>query len=264
LIGGFLEGRYFDSINYVDVENYRRHRLKTVSASTVNKEHAALTGMFNKFREWNRLGVIRPVKMPADNPGSLVKKANEKAFSRKRVLSVEEFERFLKCGTINLRRISLAAVHSTLRLKDLRYLTKNNVNEATNELEGTQAKTGKPYKVPITLMMRTLIDTAPEHLIFDFTNFRKEFEAARKDANILDFQFRDLRRTGARTLLKGGVDLATVSKYLGHASIQMTERYAAASEEDLHRAAQVLNNKFGSQDLVETDKKKMKTKRRKN
>jgi len=32
-------------------------------------------------------------------------------------------------------------------------------------------------------------------------------------------------------------------------------RAVAASEEDLHRAAQVLNNKFGAQDLLETDKK---------
>ena len=211
--------------------------------------------MKNKLKEWNRLGVISPIRLPSENPASVVRKANERSFSRKRVLAVEEFDRLMKTGTIAVRRVCLAAVHSTLRLKDIKFLTRKNVNLATNQLEGIQAKTGKAYKVPITPVMQTLIDTADGDRLFDFTNFRKQFEAARKAANIKDFQFRDLRRTGARTLLKSGIDLATVSKYLGHASLAMTERYVVASDDDLQKASEVLNSKFSLESLSQTDVK---------
>lgn len=36
-----------------------------------------------------------------------------------------------------------------------------NVNESTNQLEGIQAKTGKPFEVPIIGVMWQLIETAP-------------------------------------------------------------------------------------------------------
>jgi integrase len=48
--------------------------------------------------------------------------------------------------------------------------------------------------------MKALIDTAPGRRIFDFTNFRKDFEEARKKAGIPHFEFKDLRRTAARAI----------------------------------------------------------------
>ncbi len=256
-ITSFFAGRYIDTLTYVDVQNFRREREKHLAPSSVNKEHAVLTNLFNKLKEWKRLNVIRPVRLPEDNPGSLVHKANEKAYARKRVLTVEEFGRLMESATIPVRKICLAAIHTTLRLKDLKLLTRDNVNEATNQLEGIQAKTGKPYVVPINGVMRQLIDSAQERHIFDFMNFRKDFEAARAQAGLRDFQFRDLRRTGARMMLRKGVDIAAVSRYLGHASINMTENYVNPTQDDMQVAGNILGSmyRWDPQPPVRTDVK---------
>jgi integrase len=71
------------------------------------------------------------------------------------------------------------------------------------------------------------------------TNFRKEFERAKARAG-LDFEWRDLRRTGARMMLVQGVDLATVSSFLGHATLAMTEAYVGAQAEHKRAAVEAL------------------------
>jgi len=240
----FFEKKYIDALTYVDVQNYRRQREKTLKASTVNRDHTVITHLFNKLKEWKRLRVIKNIKLPDENPGSLVRKVNEKQFSRKRVVTPDEFDKFMQHAPMEVKRICLGALHTTLRLKDLRLLTRNNVNEATNQLEGTQAKTRKPYAIPINGAIRQLIDTAAGRSIFDFTNFRKQFEAARTQSSLTDFEFRDLRRTGARTMLKKGVDIATVSSYLGHTSLVMTENYVPSSKDDKRIAGEILGTMY--------------------
>lgn len=85
----------------------------------------------------------------------------EKQFRWKRVLSPEEFDQFMKSSTVQVRRACLAAVLTGLRRKDLQNLTVDTVNEPLNLLQGVQAKTGKPYSVPIVGAMREIIETAP-------------------------------------------------------------------------------------------------------
>ena len=54
----------------------------------------------------------------------------------------------------------------------------------------------------------------------------------------------DLRHTFASHLVMSGVDLVTVSKLLGHTSIQMTMRYSYLSPEHQARAVGVLDRDF--------------------
>ena len=62
-----------------------------------------------------------------------------------------------------------------------------------------------------------------------------------KRAGIKNLTFHDLRHTFATRLVLAGVDLATVSKLLGHSSIQMTMRYAHPTPEALKNAVSKLN-----------------------
>jgi len=67
----------------------------------------------------------------------------------------------------------------------------------------------------------------PFYQIFTYRNkplkdIRTAFENACKRAGIKNLRFHDLRHTFATRLVLAGVDLATVSKLLGHSSIQMT------------------------------------------
>jgi integrase len=53
-------------------------------------------------------------------------------------------------------------------------------------------------------------------------DIRTAFKNACNRAGIKNFTFHDFRHTFATRLVLAGVDLATVSKLLGHSSIQMT------------------------------------------
>ena len=71
-------------------------------------------------------------------------------------------------------------------------------------------------------------------------SIRKAFNNACKRAGIKNLRFHDLRHTFATRLVLAGVDLATVSKLLGHSSIQMTMRYAHPTPEALKNAVNKL------------------------
>lgn len=67
-----------------------------------------------------------------------------------------------------------------------------------------------------------------------------------KDPGIVGLRLHDLRHTAASKMIEAGVDLVTVSKILGHASIQMTMRYAHPTPENMRRAIEHLAESFGS------------------
>ncbi len=69
---------------------------------------------------------------------------------------------------------------------------------------------------------------------------RTAFRNACLRAGIKDFRFHDLRHTFASRLVVSGVDLVTVSKLLGHSSIQMTIRYAHPTPENFKQAVKAL------------------------
>ena len=70
---------------------------------------------------------------------------------------------------------------------------------------------------------------------------RNAFLLACKRAKIKNLRFHDLRHTFATRLVLSGVDLATVSKLLGHSTIQMTMRYSHPTPEALKRAVCALD-----------------------
>jgi integrase len=68
-------------------------------------------------------------------------------------------------------------------------------------------------------------------------NIRKSWAGLRKLADLQDFRFHDLRHSFASKLVMAGVDLNTVRELLGHASMEMTLRYAHLAPQ--HKAAAV-------------------------
>ena len=82
--------------------------------------------------------------------------------------------------------------------------------------------------------------------IFTYRNkplkdIRTAFKNACNRAGIKNLRFHDLRHTFATRLVLAGVDLASVSKLLGHSTIQMTMRYAHPTPEALKSAVSKLN-----------------------
>ncbi|MBE9529295.1 MAG: site-specific integrase, partial [Proteobacteria bacterium] len=74
----------------------------------------------------------------------------------------------------------------------------------------------------------------------DQGNLRRAFIPARKEAELEDVRFHDLRHTFATRLVQSGVDLYKVQKLLGHKTPAMTQRYAHHYSESLRGAVDVL------------------------
>jgi site-specific recombinase XerD len=72
-------------------------------------------------------------------------------------------------------------------------------------------------------------------------DIRTAFKNACSRADIKNLRFHDLRHTFASRLVLSGVDLATVSKLLGHSSITMTMRYTHPTPESLKNAVTSLD-----------------------
>lgn len=240
----FFGNKTMDAITTQDVIEFREWRLKSVSRGTMNTEHVCLITLYAFLYRSVKMGVMDPIALPEQNPAWLVRRDDRRMFARRRSLSEEEFQKMMGLAEPPMRRIILGAIHSMLRRKDLLALTKDNIDRVSNELVGVQAKTGIPYHVPINNVMEKLIETAPGPHLFDRQNFEDRFNRLMRRAEIKGFQFRDLRRTGARALLKKGVDLATVSALLGHSNIFTTQSYVGAPNEDKRPGGEILERNF--------------------
>ncbi|MBD3633657.1 MAG: site-specific integrase [Methylophaga sp.] len=115
-------------------------------------------------------------------------------------------------------------------------------------LEVRKTKNGDPVYSPLPA---PVLDVLAEYrevgngLIFPSTtdpdkpfDFKKQWNRARKLAQIDDFRWHDLRHDAASTLARDGRTLLEIAEILGHRSLQSTKRYAHLST--AHKA-RVLN-----------------------
>lgn len=78
-----------------------------------------------------------------------------------------------------------------------------------------------------------------------FSGLRQVIERRASAAGIQTPGLHDFRRSFAITMLRNGVDLQTISRLLGHASLSVTERYLAQETNDLaegHRKGSPVDN----------------------
>jgi integrase len=107
-----------------------------------------------------------------------------------------------------------------------------------------ESKSGKSRSIPINETASKTLAALPRYLDSSWVfwigkrgDVRKDVKSAWtkavKKAGIPNFRFHDLRHTAASWMVMSGMDLYTVQKILGHASIQMTERYSHLAPEHL-------------------------------
>jgi len=133
----------------------------------------------------------------------------------------------------------LLAVTTGMRKSELSYLRWNDINFDKGLATLHDTKNGSPRLNPIPNFV--LEEMKPfrqvgNGLIFFSPNdrekpfdFRKQWEKMRRDADIIDFRFHDLRHSAASYLVMGGATLYETGQILGHKSQETTQRYAHLS-----------------------------------
>lgn len=243
----FFKGKMLGEIGPELVENYKAKRKaattrrKThITEATINREIALLKTMFSKAVEWGRI---------ENNPLSKVKKFRENHQKHMRILSDEEAITLVDAANSHLKPILIIALNTGMRRGEILALRWENVDFHKGLILIGDSKSGKSREVPMShLVYETLKDLqkSSEYVFFNpgtathILNVKTSFKSACRRANIKGLRFHDLRHTAASRMIQAGVDLVTVSKILGHSSIQMTMRYVHSTTELMKQAVEKL------------------------
>ena len=158
--------------------------------------------------------------------------------SRLRYLSSAEMDRLLAVcngpAYAKLYPIIVCALFTGMRQAEILTLDWKNVDLEHGTIYILISKSGKPREVPITSRLREImlgISPKPEGRVFEisFMTFRRLFDRLKVESGIAHFRFHDLRHTFASHHYMNAADLYALQRILGHASPQMTQRYAHLS-----------------------------------
>ena len=250
----FFTGREMGTLKRSDTRAYiDKRKADGMAAATINREIGLFSAAINYARrewDWN---------IPNNAEGMLLKKPE----GRVRSLALPEARRLVEEAEKHTQSPLLAyfirlALNTGCRKGELLGLEWRRVNLKSNLfiLEGSNTKNGKRRSIPLNTEARAaLLDLARYRAencpdspwVFVHPNgerlqsLQTAFEWLRKRVGIADFRIHDLRHTCASWLVSAGVQLPAVRDLLGHSTIQMTERYAHLSPENVRAAVSALD-----------------------
>jgi len=242
----FFGERLLSEVTAEAVEEYKAKRRAEVSPATVNRELACLKTCLNKAVEWGKL---------EKSPAAKVKKFREPN-SRERFLTIDETNRLLGQAADTLRPVLIVALSTGMRKGEILKLRWTEVDFVKGYIRLQDSKSGKGRAVPMNALVFDLLHEFPTRRGFEFVfenpetkthvqDVKTGFRAACRRAGLQGVRFHDLRHTAASRMIEAGADLVTVSKILGHASIQMTMRYCHPTPERERAAVQKLGEFLG-------------------
>jgi integrase len=250
------------------VERYKATKVRTHASKTINNQLTVLHKMLAVALEWGYIdGVPRMKWMKAPKPDF-------------RFLDFHEAERLVKAARAEPMwcTMILLGLRTGLRQGELLALRWCDVDLTAARLVVRQAvargivgtpKNHRQRQIPLTASMVEAL-TAWRHrrseLVFcqdDGSMLTKNqckwpLRRARKKAGIEALGWHDLRHTFASHLAMRGVPLKVIQELLGHATIEMTMRYAHLTPQTLIDAVGVLDQGYGTstaQEMSENGKR---------
>ena len=247
-LNGFFGNNKLFQINSKDIDDYKLARLREAKPTTVNRELACLSHLFNLAK--------RQKKFFGENPISESKLLAEHN-QIERILTPEEEKRLLNSSSPELRAILVCALNTGMRKGEILTLRWTNVDLENNviTLEHTNTKSKKMRRIPINSVLRKLLleqklKMGGSEYVFLSSNgspykrhdsLKQAFEGACRRANIKGLRFHDLRHTAATRMIESGASIVAVSRILGHADLKTTMRNAHP-EDSLKDAVEKLGN----------------------
>jgi integrase len=237
-------------IGVLNIEEFKASKIRSgLSAKTINNLLSVLHKCLTCAEEWELIAKVPRIKWLKVPPSSY------------RFLSVEESQRLL-AGAENVfwYALILCALHTGMRIGELCALDWSDINWERRTITISRAVVegvmGSPKnnRVRIVPMTKDLYDLfyahrKPSGLIFpgpDGNHMRKSswpwkaLTRACKRAGLPVIGWHVLRHTFASHLTAESVPMKATQMLLGHASIQMTERYAHLAPSALQGAITVL------------------------
>ena len=224
-----FKGKEIHEVNSLMIENFRSSILSDGAAkSTANRYVALLKVMFNRAIDWNYLD---------SNPAKKVKLFSETENLRERILSFDDEEALIGVASGHLRSMIIVGLNTGMRRNEILKLKWEQVDFVMMLVKVENTKSGKPRIIPVNRRLFIELDglkrkNGISSFVFlnpktglPFTDVKKAFHSAVKQAKIGSLRFHDLRHTFASRLVAAGVDLITVKELLGHHSVRVTERY---------------------------------------
>jgi len=247
---GFLDTREDPPTNLSQVEppliqQYKLHRLDFVKAQTVNYE---ITCLHHFFRYAVEMKYIR------SNPTQDIKKIKKPVRKAPRFLSKDEVNRVLPELRPRARSMVEILLNTGMRWGELRNLEWDDVdwNEKRIRVRVKEdwSPKGGERKVPMNNRVQQILKELPKTNNWVFSSRTgsrvkhylvwQTFKKACQKAEIDNVSLHTLRHTFASHLVMARVDLATVSKLLGHKDISTTMIYSHLSPDHLTQAVERL------------------------
>ncbi len=255
----YLEGLTLDKIGSAELSYYETERRRAgVSDGTIRRDITCLAAIYRCAEEW---------EWHSGNPAAAYLRAAQRrglteAPPRTRYLSHEEEETILQAiqeriATASTPKRKHAAqmlyaavaisIDTGLRREELFGLPRIDIDLGGKELtvRAERAKSSIQRSVPIlerSLEIIKRLPVASEYLLYPhggvrYADLPQQFERLVKKLGMTGLRWHDLRRTcGCRLIQDYQMDLKRVSVWLGHSSVEQTERaYAFLDHRHLHR-----------------------------
>jgi integrase len=257
ILADHFHGKFLDEIGSALLGDFERARLdQGVTTTTVRRDLACLSSVYSRAEEWEWVthNPVKPFKRGRAKAGL------REGAARTRYLSVAEEAAVIDKAAPKSRDWIAFAIDTGIRKEEQASLLLTDVDLAQNQItiRAEVAKSGRSRVVPLLPRAREIaqrlmtdrVGSVPLFLASTGERYSGEsptlYEALRKAcrrAGVAPASLHDLRRTcGCRLLQEHGMSLQTVSMWLGHADVRITQqRYAFLRVEDLHRSIQPSN-----------------------
>ena len=219
-IRAFTEGRALSDVLSVAQRLSARN---TVTRSTTNRYLAILRRVANlAYKRWGWLKepLGDKIQLLPENP------SREVYLTKGQIKALAEAQ-----GNVQVRAAIYIAAYSGLRSGEILALRPADIKGGVIHVR--TSKSGKPRMVPVVSTIRPWL----RHLPIGLHASTLSHAVSKTMPGV---RFHDLRHSAASLLVAAGVDLYTISKILGHSSVQMTSKYAHLEVKSLKKAMRKL------------------------
>ncbi len=212
-IGKWCEGRRASDTREVAaaiVQDLQGH----YAPATINRSLGALKKALRMAWERGRV--------PVDYSG-MVKRLPEHN-QRTQVLTIEQVRALADAASEPVRAAIWIGLLTGCRRGEVCKIQRGDIGDDVLRIEAGNTKTLRYREVPIVPALRPWLAHLP--LAVTFEGVKSGIRRAREKAGLPGIGFHILRHSCASILLATGADLYTISKILGHTSVQVTQRYS--------------------------------------